>query len=354
VGNPSGRIAMSKTLSDQKIRYAVVGLGHVCQTAVLPAFEHTDNSELCALVSRDAAKGNRLAQRYGVDVTGTSDELERVLAESRADAVYITTPTALHRAHTERAARAGVHVLCVKPMAQTVSDGQAMIAACQTAGVKLMIAYPLHFDEASLDAIAIARGGQLGVPRLFMSLLTSPVQDGDSCSQQQLSGGAAHDLGIDPINTARHLFGAEPIAAFSTSARGQHSLHDVDTTTSATLVFEDDRIAQFSVSLGSSHVSAYRLVGDKGDLQLEPAYAHDTPLRQLLSIGHNSVERRFVQHDPFAATLRAFSRAILENGDVATGEEGLADVRVIEALLESHRTERLVRLPRWPHGGRIA
>jgi predicted dehydrogenase len=346
---------MSKTLSDRKIRYAVVGLGHVSQTSVLPAFEHTENSELCALVSRDEAKRNRLAQRYGVEVIGGSDELERVLSESRADAVYITSPTGLHRAHTERAARAGAHVLCAKPMARTVPDCQAMIAACKAAGVKLMIAYPLHFDEASLDAITIARGGQIGVPRLFMSLLTSPVQDSDSITQQQLSGGAAHDLGIDPINTARHLFGAEPIGVFSTSTRGQHSLHDVDTTTSATLVFEDERMAQFSVSLATSHVSSYRLVGDKGDLRLEPAYAHDAPLRHLLSIGPNSVERRFLQHDQFAATIRAFSRAILEDGDVGpTGEEGLADVRVIEALLESHQTERLVRLPRWAHAGRTA
>lgn len=346
---------MSKTMSEKKIRYAVLGLGHVSETAVLPAFEHTENSELCALVSRDEAKRGRLAQRYGVEVTGNHDELERVLRDSRADAVYISTPTAWHRRHTERVARAGVHVLCEKPMAQTVADCQAMIAACEAAGVKLMIAYRLHFDEASLDAISIARGGQIGVPRIFMSLLTAPVQDRDNRTQQQFAGGAAHDLGIDPINTARHLFGAEPVGVFSTSARGEQSLHDVDTTTSATLVFDDDRVAQFSVSLAASGVSSYRLLGDKGDLRLEPAYAHDLPLCHVLSIGHNSVDRRFIQRDQFAATIRAFSRAILENGDVGpTGEEGLADVRVIEALLESHQTGRLVRLPRLPHVGRTA
>jgi predicted dehydrogenase len=352
---PAGRIAMPKTLSDQKIRYAVLGLGHLSQTAVLPAFEHTDNSELCALVSRDEAKRNRLAKRYGVEVTGGNDDLERVLHDSHADAVYITTPTATHRSQTERAARARAHVLCEKPMAPAVQDCLAMIGACESAGVKLMMAYPLHFDEANLDAITIARGGQLGVPRLFMSLFTAPVQDSDSDTQRQFGGGAAHDLGIDPINAARHLFGAEPIGVFSTSARGQQGLHDVDTTTSATLIFEDDRMAQFCVSLAASSVSSYRLVGDKGDLRVEPAFAHDVPLRQVLTIGHNSVERRFVQRNQFAATLRAFSLAILEGGDVApTGEEGLADVRVIEALHESHHTGRLVRLPHWPHVGRTA
>src|SRR5690606_459814 len=119
------------------------------------------------------------------------------------------TPNTLHRTQTERAARAGVHVLCEKPMAESVADCQAMIACCNAAGVKLMIAYRLHFDEAHLDAVAIARGGQLGVPRLFTSVLTAQVRDGDIRTQQQFAGGALYDLGIYPINAARHLFGAE-------------------------------------------------------------------------------------------------------------------------------------------------
>ncbi|HTV21042.1 MAG TPA: Gfo/Idh/MocA family oxidoreductase [Polyangiaceae bacterium] len=346
---------MPKTSSDQRVRYAVVGLGHISQTAVLPAFEQTNDAEICALVSRDEAKRNRLAQRYGVDVTGTSEELERVLRESRADAVYIATNTTSHRAYTERAANAGLHVLVEKPMAPSVDDCRAMIASCKAAGVKLMVAYRLHFDEASLDAITIVRAGQIGVPRLFMSVLSSPVQDADARTQRRFAGGAAHDLGVDPINTARHLFGAEPIAAFSASTRGQHGLRDVDATTSATLVFDDERMAQFSVSLATSGVSSYRLLGDKGDLRLEPAYAHDAPLRHVLTIGPNSVERRFIQRDQFAAQIRAFSRAIRDGADIGpTGEEGLADVRVVEALVESQRTGRLVDLPRSPHVGRSA
>lgn len=346
---------MPKTPSDHRVRYAVVGLGHISQTAVLPAFEQTDNAELCALVSRDEAKRDRLARRYGVEVTGTSDELDRVLSQSRADAVYIATSTATHRAHTERAARAGVHVLVEKPMAPSVDDCQAMIASCKAAGVKLMVGYRLHFDEASLDAISIVRGGQLGVPRLFMSVLSAPVQDADARTQRRFAGGAAHDLGVDPINTARHLFGAEPIGAFSTSARGERGLRDVDATTSATLVFGDERMAQFSVSLATSGVSSYRLLGDKGDLRFEPAYAHDAPTRHVLTIGPNSVERRFGQRDQFAAQIRAFSRAIRDGADIGpTGQEGLADVRVVEALVESQRTGRLVELPRWPAVSRAA
>lgn len=349
-------IFMSKTTSNQSVRYAVAGLGRVSQSGVLPAFEQTDNSELCALVSRDEAKRSRFAKRYGVEVTGGLEDLERVLTESKADALYIATASAAHRGLTERAARAGVHVLCEKPMAPTVEDCQAMIASCKAARVRLMVAYRLHFDEASLDAIAIARGGRIGMLRLFMSTLTAPGRAGkEASSTREFPGGAAHVLGIDPINTVRHLFGAEPIGAFSASARGQRHAHDVDTTTSATLVFEDDRMAQFSVSLAASGVSSYRLIGEKGDLRVEPAYSHDAPLRHTLTIGDNSVERRFMQRDQFAALIRSFSRAILDGSEIeASGEEGLADVRVVEALMESHRTGRLIELPRRSSAGRTA
>jgi predicted dehydrogenase len=346
---------MSKTRSDEKVRYAVVGLGHISQVAVLPAFEHTQNSELCALVSGDEAKRNHLAQQYGVGVSGSYEELERVLQESRADAVYLATPNTQHRAQTERAARAGVHVLCEKPMAETVEDCQAMIRGCTAAGVLLMIAYRLHFDEASLDSVSIVRSGQLGIPRLFTSLLTQQVKSGDIRTRRELAGGALYDLGVYPINAARHLFGAEPVAAIAVSSGGDQRFDGVDATSCATLIFEDDRLAQFSVSLAASAVSSYRLIGEKGDLLLEPAYAYKEPLKHVLSIGDNSVERRFIHKDQFAAEISSFSRAILGSGEVGpTGDEGLADVRVVEALSESMRSGRRVDLPRWPHTGRLA
>src|SRR5689334_5203198 len=104
--------------SEKKVRYAVVGLGHIAQVAVLPAFEHAaENSELVALISSDSEKARELAIRYGITVTGSYDELEDVLDAAAVDAVYIAVPNSMHRELTERAARAGVHVLCEKPLA---------------------------------------------------------------------------------------------------------------------------------------------------------------------------------------------------------------------------------------------
>ena len=105
----------------EKIRYAVVGLGHIAQRALLPAFEHAENSELAALVTGNPEKDRELTQRYEVKAY-TYENLEKALDEQEVDAVYISTPNIFHREQTERAARAGAHVLCEKPMATTEED----------------------------------------------------------------------------------------------------------------------------------------------------------------------------------------------------------------------------------------
>jgi len=135
---------MAPVTSKRVIRYAVVGLGHIAQVAVLPAFAHARrNSRLTAVVSGDRTKRREIAKRYRLDQTFTYDEFDECLRA--VDAVYIALPNSMHAEYTIRAARAGVHVLCEKPMAVTADECRRMIAACRKADVKLMIAYRLHF-----------------------------------------------------------------------------------------------------------------------------------------------------------------------------------------------------------------
>src|SRR5688500_591445 len=145
------------------VRYAVVGLGHIAQVAMLPAFAHARrNSKLVALVSDDARKRRELARRYRVAATYSYDEFEECLEQ--VDAVYIALPNSMHAEYTIRAARAGVHVLCEKPMAVTARECERMIAAARDHRVKLMIAYRLHFEEINLGAIELVRRGRSGEP----------------------------------------------------------------------------------------------------------------------------------------------------------------------------------------------
>src|SRR5688500_7019184 len=140
--------------SDKKrIRYAVIGAGNIAQVAVLPAFAHAKaNSELVAVVSSDPQKRRALRDRYELQLDGDYSELESVLERGKIDAVYIATPNALHQDFAVRAAAAGVHVLCEKPLAPTASECRTIIDACAKSDVLLMVAYRLHFERATLEA----------------------------------------------------------------------------------------------------------------------------------------------------------------------------------------------------------
>src|SRR5712671_4659908 len=162
-----------KRKPNQKIRYAVVGIGHLAQVAVLPAFKGAANSELAAIVSGDAEKRNKLGKKYCIEQVYSYDEYDRALSE--VDAVYLVLPNHLHREYAVRAAQAGVHVLCEEPMAVTEADCEAMIEAAEANDVKLMIAYRLHFEEGNLAAIRLARNGKLGNLRAFSSEFAQQV-----------------------------------------------------------------------------------------------------------------------------------------------------------------------------------
>src|SRR5258705_4746524 len=146
------------------VRYAVVGLGHIAQVAVLPAFSHaTRNSRVVALVSDDPAKRRILSNKYRIEHTYSYEDYDTCL--EKVDAVYIALPNSMHAEYTVRAARAGVHVLCEKPMAATVAECERMIDACRDNHVKLMIAYRLHFEAVNLKVIELVRRGRIGEPK---------------------------------------------------------------------------------------------------------------------------------------------------------------------------------------------
>ena len=334
--------------NQEKIRYAVVGLGHIAQVAVLPAFAHAENSELAALVSDDPEKLEKLGRKYKVKTLFSYEEYDRCLRSGVVDAVYIALPNHLHREYTERAARAGVHVLCEKPLAVTEEDCLAMIRVAEENGVKLMVAYRLHFEEANLKTIDLVQQRKLGEPRLFNSVFTMTVKEGDiRLNPRELGGGTLYDIGIYCINAVRNIFGAEPMEVVAFRANnGDPRFLQCEESTSAILRFPGrERLATFTCSFGAADVSAYRVVGTKGDLLMDPAYEYAGELKQRVTINGRTRERTFPRRDQFAPELLAFSECILTGAaPEPSGWEGLADVRVIRALYRSADTGQPVTL----------
>jgi len=329
---------MAKTGEGGVIRYAAVGLGWITQAALLPGFANAKkNSKLTALVSDDPAKLEELGKYYKVDRLYSYEEYDRCLADGQVDAVYIGLPNTLHRDYTERAARAGVHVLCEKPMATTEADCEAMIGAADRGGIKLMIAYRLHFEAANLAAIEVAESGQLGAVRYFVSAFSEVVEAGNIRLKPELGGGPLWDIGVYCINAARYLFRAEPVEVVGVATKGTDPrFAGVEESASAILKFPGDRLASFTCSFGGADVASYRVVGTEGDLLMDPAYGFEGELKSKLTIGGKSKEHTFKVRDQFGAQLLYFSDCILRDQEPEpSGAEGLADVRIIRALQRS-------------------
>src|SRR3984957_15293252 len=205
-------------MSKRKVRYAGVGLGHIGQIAILPAFRKAANSELFALVSGNSDKLEKLGKKYGLPHLYSYEDYSRAL--SNVDAVYLALPNHLHREYAVRAAAAGVHVLCEKPMAVTTEDCQAMIEAARQNRAKLMIAYRLHFEAGNLEAIRLASSGKLGDLRIFTSEFSQQVAARNVRVSEfiEQGGGPVYDMGVYCINAARYLFAAEPTQVFAVAA----------------------------------------------------------------------------------------------------------------------------------------
>ena len=335
-------------MKNRKIRYAVLGLGHIAQTAMLPAFKNAKkNSELVALVSGDATKLKKLGKKYRVPHLLSYDEFSAFAESGAIDAVYIATPNVYHREYTEIAARAGVHVLCEKPLAANEVDCIAMMNAAAEGNVKLMTAYRLHFEAANLEAIRIARSNKLGDLRIFNSTFTLQVRDPQNIRlDRRMGGGTLSDIGIYCINAARYLFNDEPFEVFAMAAStSDPRFEQVDEMTTVTLRFPKERLANFVCSFGAADSSHYDLIGSKGALSLDGAYDYAGPRKLRITVNKKTSTRNYPQHDQFAAELVYFSDCISRNRQPEpSGKEGLIDLQIIQALEKSIETGQPVRL----------
>ena len=210
---------MTKGPEGTKVRYAVVGAGWISQAQFMPGVAHTGNSELTAIVTGDHRKAEALGRRYGIERAYHYDAYVAALDSRGFDAVYLAVPNAQHREYAVPALERGLHVLLEKPMATTEEDCRAISTAARKSGAKLMVAYRLHFEPATVEAFRPVSGGALGEVRLFTSTFTQHVSRANHRAQMGFWAGPVADMGPYPINAARNLFRAEPVEVFASGAR---------------------------------------------------------------------------------------------------------------------------------------
>ena len=332
----------------KQIGYAVMGLGDLARSSILPAFAHVaENSRLVAVISRDRAK----AEAVGAQFHATAyrlDEFRQCVSREDVNALYIALPTSLHSDYTVEAARAGVHVLCEPPMALVADECRRMLRTCHTNRTKLMLAYRFHFRPASQKALELVRAGEIGPPKTVSSNYTLRVDDpASACLQRRMGGGTVYYLGGKCINAARSVLGAEPAQVMAMTARTSRYGGDVDESAVGIIRFPEERLAHVHTSFGEEPSATLTIFGEDGFIRLGDAYepAAETTLEVVKQAERREV--RFEPADAFAATIEYFSDCVIHDRQPEpSGVEGLEDVRMIEAIYRSSRDGRPVTLPR--------
>ncbi len=335
--------------NDRKVRYGIVGLGSISQEAMLPGVEHTGNSTVAALVTSDAVKAEELAKLYNVEKTYTYAQFDQMLHSGEVDAIYLGTPNWRHAEFAVPALKAGIHVLLEKPIEVSSEQAEKIIAAAKETGAKLMVAYRLHFEPATVAAVERVRSGDLGDVHIFTSTFAQMLDPGNHRAQSGWDAGPTLDMGPYPINAVRNLFEDEPTEAFATGTRHPEAgFGDFDDTVSVILRFPRNRIANFTISYYGNKLDTYLVAGTKGSLELNPAYMYSKPLEHFEVTGQDEDHRSYKNTDHFGGEMKYFSDCILEGREPEPGGlEGLADLRVIEAIhrsLESGSWEKVDRV----------
>ena len=191
----------------KKVRYAVVGAGWISQEAFMPSVDQTGNSEMTAIVTGNKDTAQKLADFYGIKHVYPYERYDEMLKAGVVDAVYIALPNSMHADYAIRAANHGVHALVEKPLAISIAEGEAMIAAAARNKVWLMTAYRLHNEPGTLEVIDMVRRGEIGDPRIFQSVFSFQAPAGNHRLKAEHWGGSLQDIGVYCLNAARQVFG---------------------------------------------------------------------------------------------------------------------------------------------------
>lgn len=338
------------------IRYAVVGAGWISQEAFIPGVAQSGNSRIEAIVTGDLDKAQKLADFHGIPQVVSYADYDALLAGNSIDAVYIALPNSMHADYAIRAAKAGKHIMVEKPLAVSVAESEAMIAAAKEAGVFLMTAYRLHNEPGTVALLEKIRTGAIGKPLFFQSVFAFQMAPGNHRLKAEHWGGALQDVGVYCVNAARHVFGEEPVEATATKHQpeGDPRFAEVEASIAATLRFPSGGIAQIIASFGAAAVDGYRVTGSEAEIELDPGYRFETATTMRLRRNGAVEETVFPQLDQFGGQVAYFSDCINSSTPPeADGEEGLCDMRVLLAIEESANTGKPVAInsparPRYP------
>lgn len=323
---------------------ALVGLGSYSTNQLAPALQQSSRCYLAGVVTGTPAKAAKWKSQYSIPDKNIYNyqTFDRIAENKDIDIVYVVLPNSMHKEYVIRAAKAGKHVICEKPMSISVKDGEEMIAACKKANVRLYIGYRLHFEPFNLEAKRVGQQKEFGAVKIVETSMGFKIGDPTQWRLKKAlaGGGAMMDVGIYAIQGARYSTGEEPIAVTAQEFKTDPvKFAEVDETIFWQMEFPGGTVAQCATTY-ASHMERLFLSAEKGWLELRPAFGYG-PLAGKTSKG--VLDLPIVNHQ--ATQFDGMALCLKDNTDcTASGEEGLKDLKIIEAIYASIKTGKKVKL----------
>jgi predicted dehydrogenase len=330
----------------RKIGFAIAGLGNLSTYQIAPALQNTKFCKLTGIITGHPAKAEHWKAQYNIPDKNiyNYDNMEKMADNPDIDAVYVVTPNGLHADHTIKAAKAGKHVLCEKPMEVSVEKCQQMIDACNAAGRQLAIGYRLHFEPTNLECVRLVREKIFGDLKVINAGFGFRIGDPTQWRLKRAlaGGGPLMDVGIYVLQATRYLTGEEPVLVSSVETKTDPvKFSEVEETLAWQMKFPSGVIANCSTTYNGEGMDYYAAYADRGWFQLHPAYIYNG----ILGTRSDGQAIQFPNIDQFAAEMDDFAQCIMNNQPTRVpGEEGLRDVKIMMAIYASAKTGKTATL----------
>lgn len=329
------------------LRVAIMGLGGY-GNRVAEAMKACTKAKLVGVISGTPSKIKDWQTKYNIPEKNcyNYENFDQVKNNPDIDAIYVITPNALHHNQVIRAAKAGKHVICEKPMALNAKEGQEMVDACKKANVMLLVGYRMHFEPRTLEVIRMRNAGEFGKVMFFQGLCGFKAGDPNQwrLNKALAGGGSMMDIGIYALNGARYMVGEEPIwvTAQETKTDPVKFKDGVDETIQFQLGFPSGAVASCLSSYNINHLDRFFVSGDKGFAEMQPSTGYG-PIRGRTHKGELTqpiTTHQTVQMDEMAAIIFEDHKPVV----AVNGEEGLKDLKFIDAIYQAAKTGKKVEL----------
>lgn len=343
----SNKYAYQNIPEGKTLRVALMGLGGYANR-VAEAMQSCKRATVAGVISGTPSKIETWKKKYNIPDKNCYNyqTFDSIKNNPDIDAVYVITPNGLHHNHTIRAAKAGKHVICEKPLANTAKEAREMVDACKKAGVKLLMGYRIHFEANTLEIVRMRNAGELGKVKFFQGLSGFRIGNPNQwrLDKKLAGGGSLMDIGVYSINGARYMVGEEPIwvTAQETKTDFEKFKEGVDETIQFQLGFPSGAVASCLSTYSMNYLDRFFLNGEKGFAELQPATGYG-PIRGRTNKGALELPHavhQTVQMDEMAAIIFDGKKPVIP----VDGEEGLKDMKVIDAIYAAVKTGRKMKL----------